>query len=106
MKPKTKKGFITITMINSSVIYVYLFFSSMFLFCDKFMFEEKKVPIVSTRNALHAVYNFFPMNRFCGKKLSDTSAHTTGGGGVGLTLSKLNLHLINAGKPNCLGKSM
>ena len=24
------------------------------------MFEEKKVPTVSTRNALHAVYNFFP----------------------------------------------
>ena len=31
----------------------------MFLFFDKFMFEEKKVPAVTTPNALHGVFNFF-----------------------------------------------
>ena len=31
----------------------------MFLFFDKFMFEEKKIPSVTTPNALHEVYNFF-----------------------------------------------
>ena len=32
----------------------------MFLFFDKFMFEEKNVPTVITCNALLAVYKFFP----------------------------------------------
>ena len=36
-----------------------IFLSSMFLFFDKFMFEEKKVRTVTTYNALHAVYNIF-----------------------------------------------
>ena len=32
----------------------------MFLFFDKFMFEKKKVPVVTTCNALDAINNFFP----------------------------------------------
>ena len=31
----------------------------MFLFFDKFIFEEEKVPTVTTPNALHGVFNFF-----------------------------------------------
>ena len=35
------------------------FLSSIFLFFDKFILQEKKVPTVNTRNALLGVYNFF-----------------------------------------------
>ena len=51
------------------------------------MFEEKKVPTVTTCNAFHAVDNPPPpppKNPFYGEKLSDNSAHTMGVGvGVG-----------------------
>ena len=47
-------------------IYVSFFLSPMFLFFNKLMFEEKKVPTVTTHNALHGDYNFFffPLNPF------------------------------------------
>ena len=56
-----KKDFIAITVTNSLLIYMFIFFISKLLFFDKFMFEEKKVPTVTPLNALHGVYNlFFP----------------------------------------------
>ena len=61
MKPKTKKERFHRDYNDKFLTYrCLIFLSSMFLFFDKFMFEEKKVPTVTTYNALHAVYNIFP----------------------------------------------
>ena len=67
MKPKTKKERFHHNYHDKFFIYICLIFlSSMFLFFDKFMFEEKKVPTVTTPNALHGVYIFFfPHKSLC-----------------------------------------
>ena len=86
MKPKTKKERFHRDYNDKFLTYrCLIFLSSMFLFFDKFMFEEKKVPTVTTHNALHKVYNFFISwwIHFCSEKISDTSAPTMGEGGGG-----------------------
>ena len=68
-KNKKKKDFIAITMANSLLICL-IFSSSMFLFFDKLMFKEKKVPTVTTPNALHGVStSFFPHKSYFAVKI-------------------------------------
>ena len=62
-----------------------IFLSSMFLFVDNFMFEEKKVPAVTTANALHGVFNFFFLLK-------------------SIFVIKLKLHSKHSDKPNFLEK--
>ena len=46
---------------NGKFLHSYILkFFWLFLFSLKFIFEEKKLPVLITCNALHGVYNFFP----------------------------------------------
>ena len=89
MKRKTKKGFMAITVTDSPLIYVYLFFIYVFIF-DEIMFQEKKVPTVTTCNALHGAYNFFPMNPFLWKNFSDNLVPAVGDRGLALNETELS----------------
>ena len=78
-----------ITVTDSPLIYVYLFFIYVFIF-DEIMFQEKKVPTVTTCNALHGAYNFFPMNPFLWKNFSDNLVPTVGDRGLASNETELS----------------